>query len=880
MLALGSATLASPAAQSKAQTVSRAKTQEERQKELERLLQEMKKTSQTQPAQTQAQPAEAPTGMPSLVQRPPLTGNQLQLSYDNADLYAFITQIADVLGITPILIDPEVKGTVTIHSSAPIAKEDVFPIFNLILKNNNAALVTTGEVYQIIPISQGLKQGLKVVMDLPPEPPATQIQAKEEIKKEETPPVTEAKPPVTEAKPPVTEAKPPVTEAKPPVTEAKPPVTGAKPPVTEAKPPVTQTGTVPVGGTNPPAGGGAQTATVAATSQKTQPAAQEQPETPVLATHVIRVEFVPVQSLIEPIKLFMSDGSVIMPYDRLNMLIITDYSDSVQKLLDVIRILDASYLDSELVDLVEIKYNLSADVLTDLQKVFGSGAETATGIYMVSLDRINSIMIMANSKRALEEVKRWITRLDSTTGRSVQTYIYTVKNSTASNIAMVLSLLFSTGDTGMQTTGQQGTAVPGGMLGTQGGTGTRGVGGTGTTNVAGGSRNLTSATGQSSFAGGSMFGGGAQGYSGSSSPYGLGAGMLGQQNVGGPRLGQNYGYSAQFLNGGQFVGLQGMVRIVADDINNALIIQASSADYQYLLETIEKMDVLPRQAIIDARIFEIDLTDDLSFGVSAALQARSTEDHLTTGSLSSATGALTVQTFAFIGSAREILLGLDALRQKTRVRILEAPSVLALDGTPARINVGGSIPVPTQTYVAPAGGATTGVSYRETGTSLLITPRISASGTVTLNVYQEVSSQGAQTPNGPSFNQTAVETTLAVMDGQSVAIAGLIRESDSNARNGVPFLADIPVLGSLFGRTSRSSTRSEILILITPHVIKDADRFQELTDEIKDSLRNVRKYVDEKQKEILSDQEKARKERFEQEQKAAKKVEPPPPIKK
>ena len=93
---------------------------------------------------------------------------------------------------------------------------------------------------------------------------------------------------------------------------------------------------------------------------------------------MVPVEFIPVKDLIEPIKLFMSDGSVIMPYDRLNMLIITDYSDSVQKLLDVIRILDASYLDSELVDLVEIKYNRSADVLTDLQKVFGSGAETAS----------------------------------------------------------------------------------------------------------------------------------------------------------------------------------------------------------------------------------------------------------------------------------------------------------------------------------------------------------------------------------------------------------------------------------------------------------------------------------------------------------------------
>ncbi len=372
---------------------------------------------------------------------------------------------------------------------------------------------------------------------------------------------------------------------------------------------------------------------------------------------------------------------------------------------------------------------------------------------------------------------------------------------------------------------------------------------------------------------------------------------MGGSQVGGPRLGQGLGMTSQVLSGGTFSGLQGTVRLVADDMNNTLIIQGSAADYNYLLETIKRMDILPRQAIIDARIFEIDLTDDLSFGVSATLQGRTAGDHLTTGSISADTGALSVATFAFIGNSREILMNLNALRSKTKVRILEAPSVLALDGTPARIQVGGSVPIPAQTYTPPVGGATTGVNYTDTGTSLYITPRISASGTVTLQVYHDVRNQSQPSLLGPTFTTTNVETTLAVKDGESVAIAGLIRESDSNGRSGVPFLSDIPILGALFGQTKHSSTRTELLIMITPHVIRTPDRFREMTQDIKDSLRNVGKYADEKVNEIQMDRLKARieneqkvnqstapvetkKKKKEEKQSPSTPPPPPPPVKK
>src|SRR5439155_609216 len=134
-------------------------------------------TPQTPPAQTpppQPAPVPVPTPAPApppvpapppptAVQHPPMASDQVQLNFDNAELYDFVNQIADTLGITPIIIDPNVKGSVNIHSSAPLAKDDVFPLFNLILKTNNAALVKQGNIYQLVPISEALRKGLEII---------------------------------------------------------------------------------------------------------------------------------------------------------------------------------------------------------------------------------------------------------------------------------------------------------------------------------------------------------------------------------------------------------------------------------------------------------------------------------------------------------------------------------------------------------------------------------------------------------------------------------------------------------------------------------------------------------------------------------------------
>ena len=325
-----------------------------------------------------------------------------------------------------------------------------------------------------------------------------------------------------------------------------------------------------------------------------------------------------------------------------------------------------------------------------------------------------------------------------------------------------------------------------------------------------------------------------------------GGGAFGAGRQLGPQLNANRSVSSQILRGGQLTGLQDTVRLVVDDINNSLIIQATSVDYAYLSDTIKKMDVLPRQALIDAKLFEVDLENDKSYGLNSSSRRRGPPPPLTTGAING--GTLSAQTYLPIGDAREFLAALTAVGSRTKVKVLEAPSVLALDGQTASIMVGSQIPYPGGSFTSSAGGSTTSVEYRDTGINLQVIPHISASGSVTLDLVQEVSAPGADVSIGgnsaPTFTVTSVSTTLTVKDGETVAIAGLIRDGDNTSRTGIPFLSQIPLLGSLFGQTTKNSHRNELIILITPHVIRTPEKLQEMTQGLRDSLRNVGQYAE------------------------------------
>ena len=295
------------------------------------------------------------------------------------------------------------------------------------------------------------------------------------------------------------------------------------------------------------------------------------------------------------------------------------------------------------------------------------------------------------------------------------------------------------------------------------------------------------------------------------------------------------------------------IRIIADEINNALVIQASAQEYAAIEDTIRQLDVLPRQVLIDAQIYEVVLDDSIAFGLSAILQNRGTlANPQTTASFAGSPPSLSAQTFAFIGRSRELLGFLNASENRSRVRTLSAPSVLVSDNMPAAFQVGAEVPVPTTSSVTPVQSDGTNlfaqtIQFRPTGVILNVTPQINDSGNVTLEIRQEVSQAAANTTSGvvaPVIGTASVQSTVVVRDGQTIAIAGFIRESNDLIRNRVPILGRIPGLGVLFGSTSRSNTRTELIVLITPHVIRNTEDADLATDELRDKLREIQEMLE------------------------------------
>jgi len=417
----------------------------------------------------------------------PPTGDQLmQFNFDNVDLSVFVNEVSGALGITPIIIDSDVRGSVTVVTSTPMRKKDVFILYTLVLKNNNAALVFVQGIYQIIPIARAIQIGVPVIDKLPDpssEKPAPSSSSSESSPAKGDPSSLRVSFSAPKADP--AKATADAGEQKQPGASTEAPK--ADPEKTPASAPKT---------TSQPARGGRGDMTLASASASSTKDIFESTNVPRLATHVVRVNFVPVKDLIEPIKLFMTNGGVIMPYERLNMLILTDYTDVTARITQLIALLDNNYLDPELVDLVYLKNNTAGDIVDDLNKIFQSGvasqptAQTrpgttntstptgsTTGVSFIAMDRLNAIFVVASTKRGLSEIKTWIAKLDTTSEKRVQTFYYPVQNTTASTISLLISNLLGASNTNQQ----------GGMNRTTGTTQQRGTGtGTGTGTGAGG----------------------------------------------------------------------------------------------------------------------------------------------------------------------------------------------------------------------------------------------------------------------------------------------------------------------------------------------------------------------------------------------------------
>jgi len=319
--------------------------------------------------------------------------------------------------------------------------------------------------------------------------------------------------------------------------------------------------------------------------------------------------------------------------------------------------------------------------------------------------------------------------------------------------------------------------------------------------------------------------------------------------------------------------------VIPNPFDNTLLVQGTPQDWEQIKNLLEQLDVPPRQVLIEAKIYEVDLTGAFQGGVEAYLQkvgqplagsgaSGSGGTGSGSGSSSSSTGVplsrqllgttaggvLQLSAGMLVGHSRELLALLTAQEQTTRARVISAPTVVATDSIPAQIQVGES--VPTLSSQAVAGGVQLGgnslftntVSNQSTGVGLNIMARVNSSGIVTLMINQNVSSPQPTTTSSiqsPSFSQRMVQTQVTVQDGDTIAIGGIIQESDTLSSAGVPFLHRIPVVGMAFGSKSINKSRTELVVFLTPRVIYDTNQVVDASDELTSQLKRLQKMMKE-----------------------------------
>jgi general secretion pathway protein D len=301
-------------------------------------------------------------------------------------------------------------------------------------------------------------------------------------------------------------------------------------------------------------------------------------------------------------------------------------------------------------------------------------------------------------------------------------------------------------------------------------------------------------------------------------------------------------------------GGQRMPHIIPNPFDNTLLVQGTPQEWQQINNLLRQLDVPPRQVLIQMKVFELDLSDGFSEGLSAFLEPAGTN---ATGlgralNLSSTVSGLSLSLGTLVGSTKELLGAFTAQETKGKTKLLSAPSIIATDSIPASMNIGTDVPVLTSQAVVggvqSSGSSVFGntVSSESTGMTMSITARISPSGVVTMIIDQDVSSPQATSSSGidsPSFSQRQFQTQITVQDGDTVAIGGGIQEQKIDTVTGVPWLIRIPWIGGLFGSKSYSIARTELVVFITAKVLYDTNQLLDATEEIKDSLSHMKKTI-------------------------------------
>jgi len=476
---------------------------------------------------------------------------------------------------------------------------------------------------------------------------------------------------------------------------------------------------------------------------------------------------------------------------------------------ELIRQFDVDWLRGASFGLFIPRRTDSRLIVPELDKVLNADSAPTRGmVRLIAMDRLNGILAVTTAPQYLDDVRRWVEILDQE-GESTRRrlFVYRVQNGRAADLAHVLTNVF----------GQAGAATPADQRGQK-----RQGGMTGALP----SDSQPPSNGPSS-----------SGFNPASAPGSPGGAASGSVE---PTADDGTG-RAQTVDADDF-----HARITDDEINNAILVYASPRDYAIIEEALRKLDIPPYQVVIEAAIAEVTLTDSLQFG----LQGLYNKGTTSVGVTQSATSALPIQNFpgfSALYSAKTISAALNALETITKIKVISAPKLMVLNNQTASIEVGEQVPILTGSATSTlTSGApvVNSIDYRDTGIILKVTPRVNSSGVVLLDMAQEVSAVVSATTtatiNSPTISTRKIATSVSVQDGEIIALGGLISDNRNDVNGGLPGLSHIPILGPLlFGNINHNDTRTELIVLLRPVVIRTVDDGRAVTDELRQKLKSM-----------------------------------------
>ncbi len=522
---------------------------------------------------------------------------------------------------------------------------------------------------------------------------------------------------------------------------------------------------------------------------------------------VIPVKNVAVDNISDLIKPLLHDKTLLSVDSRRNLLVVSGAADELARIMDMVNTFDIDILKGRSFALFPLAHVDAETLIKELEEVFYKKAKNDDDQFFrfIPIERLNAVLAITHQARYLKDIEQWVTRLDranSTTGGGVN--VYKVQHVDAVELADTLNDIFGNGSSNSSSSRRTKPKLANDKKAGE------------LTNKSTDKTDTKKTTTQRT--------------------------------------------TSNSNTGDAKVSNVGDVRIIADETNNSLIIVATAQEYEIIRPIISQLDVMPLQVLVDATIVEVTLTDNLKYGLqwyfnhnngggnsmnSNKLDALSTST-LASAAATAATGGFG---YSFLSKSSDIGAVLSAQASNNNVNVISSPSIMVLNNQEASIQVGEEISLSTGTVGVGVSGIVSGNTLpltqnqqRKTGVKLKIKPRVNANGLVTMDVTQSVEDVADSVKSGeinPRISTREIDSSIVIQSGESIVLGGLIKDKNVNGEGGIPLLHEIPVLGTLFGNKNKDGNKTELVVLITPRVVKSRQDAGLITDEFKRKLSGI-----------------------------------------